>query len=103
MTRMLRRGALGTLLLARANSWASTSEIVTGMWQQWLQPVLHADTASIGLAQAEAARCSQITRCATVFAFWDALSNGPALASAARLASLDCARCMASGRRSRCC
>lgn len=61
MTRMLRRGALGTLLLARANSWASTSEIVTGMWQQWLQPVLHADTASIGLAQAEAARCSQIT------------------------------------------
>ena len=77
VTRMLRRGALGTLLLARANSWASTSEIVTGMWQQWLQPVLHADTAFIGLAQAEAARCSQITRCATVFAFWDALEQRP--------------------------
>ena len=66
---MRRVGALSTLPLARLNSCASTSEIGTEMWQQWLQPVRQADTASSGLAQAEAARCNQITRCDTVFAF----------------------------------
>lgn len=96
-------GRAGSNPVWRPINAASTAEMVTGFLQQCEQPFRHADTRSMGLAHAEAARCNHRTRCGAEDAACAARTSLPAFLLGRRDCTLRVALSTETGRRSRTC